>query len=71
VGITAAAIEGVDATPMEGFNPNALDELLELEKQGLRSVLMLPLGQRDEVNDWLLKLPKVRQSADQFFIHYK
>ena len=71
VGITAAAIEGVDATPMEGFNPNALDELLELEKQGLCSVLMLPLGQRDEVNDWLLKLPKVRQSADKFFIHYK
>jgi nitroreductase len=71
VGIAAAALEGVDATPMEGFNPTALDELLTLEKQGLRSVLMLPLGQRDLVNDWLLKLPKVRRGADQFFIHYE
>jgi nitroreductase len=56
---------------MEGFNPIALDELLDLESQGLHSVLMLPLGQRDEANDWLLKLPKVRRSADQFFIHYE
>lgn len=71
VGITAAAMEGVDATPMEGFNPIALDELLSLESQGLHSVLMLPLGQRDEANDWLLKLPKVRRNADQFFIHYE
>ncbi|MFM7510293.1 MAG: NAD(P)H-dependent oxidoreductase [Bacteroidota bacterium] len=69
VGITAAAMEGVDATPMEGFNPGSLDELLALEKQGLRSVLLLPLGQRDEINDWLLKLPKVRQSASHLFIH--
>lgn len=71
VGVTAAALEGVDTTPMEGFNPIALDELLDLESQGLHSVLMLPLGQRDEANDWLLKLPKVRRSADQFFIHYE
>lgn len=70
VGITAAALEEVDATPMEGFNPAALDALLELEKQNLRSVVMLPLGQRDQANDWLLKLPKVRRSADDFFIHY-
>jgi len=70
VGITAAALEEVDATPMEGFNPAALDVLLELEKQNLRSVVMLPLGQRDQANDWLLKLPKVRRSADDFFIHY-
>jgi nitroreductase len=60
VGVTAAAL-----------NPIALDELLDLESQGLHSVLMLPLGQRDEANDWLLKLPKVRRSADQFFIHYE
>lgn len=51
---------------MEGFHPSGLDELLELEKQGLRSVLLLPLGQRDEINDWLLKRPKVKQSPTRF-----
>ena len=71
VGLTAAATEGVDATPMERFKPLELDAMLELDKKGLRSVVMLPLGQRDEANDWLLKLPKVRRSADQFFIHYE
>ena len=31
--IIAAAFEGVDSTPMEGFSPEALDELLELNKK--------------------------------------
>jgi nitroreductase len=66
--IAAAAIEKVDTTPMEGFNPAALDELLGLPQKGLRSVLMLPLGYRDEANDWLAKMAKVRRPADKLFI---
>lgn len=68
IALAAAAAEGVDSTPMEGFNPVALDELLGLDKIGLRSVTLLPLGQRDETNDWAAKLPKVRRAKEKLFI---
>jgi len=67
VGIVAAAIEGVDATPMEGFNPEALDKLLGLDKQNLGSTTILTLGYRDEANDFLAKAAKVRKSKDTLF----
>ncbi|BBE20626.1 oxygen-insensitive NAD(P)H nitroreductase [Aquipluma nitroreducens] len=69
--IAQAAELKVDSTPMEGFNPNMLDELLDLRSKGLRSVLLLPLGYRDAENDWLEKMKKVRKSTDEFVIHYK
>ncbi len=59
--ITQAAYEGVDSTPMEGFDPNALDEILGLRKKGLRSTILLPIGYRDADNDWLVNLVKVRK----------
>ena len=64
--LIAAAFEGVDATPMEGFNPAALDEILELGKRGLRSVAIMPLGYREEETDWLAKLKKVRRPKEKF-----
>lgn len=67
--LVAAAAEQVDATPMEGFDSAALDELLNLKAKGLRSVTLLPLGYRDEENDWLAKLPKVRRQKEKLFIH--
>lgn len=66
VAVTAAAFEGVDSTPMEGFNPAALDQLLDLPARGLKSVLMLPLGYRDASQDWLVNLKKVRRSTASF-----
>ncbi|OIP83877.1 MAG: NAD(P)H-dependent oxidoreductase [Porphyromonadaceae bacterium CG2_30_38_12] len=66
----AAAIE-VDSTPMEGFSTDALDELLNLRAQGLRSVLMLPLGYRDVENDWLASLKKVRHPQSEFVVEIK
>jgi len=66
--IAAAATEQVDATPMEGFNAAALDELLNLKEKGLRSVTLLPLGYRDAANDWLASQKKVRRANDKFFI---
>ncbi len=66
--MAAAATEEVDSTPMEGFKPAELDQLLGLNEKGLRSVTMLAVGYRDEANDWLVKLPKVRREADKFFI---
>ena len=69
--LVAAAEEGVDATPMEGFDPVAVDELLGLRAKGLRSVTLLPLGYRDAANDWLLPLKKVRRTRDNFIIEIK
>lgn len=68
VGLVAAAAEQVDATPMEGFNNAALDELLNLKEKGLRSVTLMPLGYRDAANDWLANLPKVRRERETLFI---
>ncbi|RXK81439.1 NAD(P)H-dependent oxidoreductase [Filimonas effusa] len=64
--IAAAAEQKVDATPMEGFDAASLDKLLELDKKGLRSVTLLPLGYRDAENDWLVNLKKVRKPKEEF-----
>ncbi|MDT9001743.1 NAD(P)H-dependent oxidoreductase [Paucibacter sp. APW11] len=64
--LLAAADAGVDATPMEGFDPAKVDEILGLRAQGLRSVVLLPLGYRQPEGDWLVKLKKVRQPLEQF-----
>lgn len=64
--IAAAAEQKVDATPMEGFDSQALDELLNLPAQGLKSVTILPLGYRDHTNDWLVNLKKVRTPKENF-----
>ena len=63
--LIAAAEERVDSTPMEGFDNDALDELLGLRQQGLRSVVMLALGYRHDVHDWNAGLAKVRRPLDQ------
>lgn len=65
--ITAAA-EGVDSTPMEGFEPEKVDAILNLSALGLRSVLLLPLGYRASEGDWLVNLAKVRRSTEDFVI---
>ncbi|WP_281613203.1 NAD(P)H-dependent oxidoreductase [Flammeovirga sp. SubArs3] len=62
--IAACAFEGVDATPLEGFSPEKVDEILGLREKGLRSCVMLPVGYRDAENDWLVNLKKVRKSKE-------
>jgi len=66
--LIAAAEEQVDTTPMEGFDPKAVDEILGLQERGLRSVLLLPLGYRADEGDWLVNLKKVRRSHENFVI---
>lgn len=63
--LTAAAFEGVDSTPMEGFEPEKVDEILGLKDRGLRSVTIVPLGYRAE-GDWLVDLKKVRRPKEDF-----
>ncbi len=65
IALTAAAFEEVDSTPMEGFNPAQVDEILGLAARGLRSVTLMPLGYRAAEGDWLKDLPKVRRARDQ------
>ena len=64
--LIAAAEAEVDSTPMEGFDPQALDTILNLKEKGLRSVVMLPLGYRKADEDWLLNLKKVRRAKENF-----
>lgn len=64
-----AAVLKIDSSPMEGFLPAELDSILELKEKGLKSVLMLPVGYRDEVNDWQVSLKKVRKLSNDL-VHY-
>ncbi len=68
--IAQAAELKVDCTPVEGFNNDQLDELLGLREKGLRSVTILPLGYRDEENDWLVNMKKVRIPSEEFVLKY-
>ena len=64
--IAEAATLKVDTTPMEGFLNEELDKLLNLNEKGLKSVTILPIGYRDEANDWLVNLKKVRNPKEKF-----
>lgn len=70
VAITEAALLKVDATPMEGFEADKLDELLGLKALGLRSTTLLPLGYRDAAGDWLVNLKKVRTPLEDLVIEF-
>lgn len=56
----------MDATPIEGFIPEKLDELLKLKDIGYKSTVILPLGYREEENDWLVNMKKFRIPKEQF-----
>ena len=64
--LIAAAFEKVDCTPMEGFDPAAVDSILNLSEKGLRSVAIMPLGYRLSGGDWLENLVKVRRPVSEF-----
>ena len=68
VALVAAATEEIDSTPMEGFDKNLLDDLLNLKQKGLRSSVIMTLGYRDTKNDYLVNLKKVRREKEKLFI---
>ncbi|EDP70529.1 nitroreductase [Flavobacteriales bacterium ALC-1] len=65
--MTVCAVEEIDSCPMEGFMPNELDKVLDLEKHGLSSVLMLPVGYRAE-DDMFADFKKVRKQLSETII---
>ncbi|WP_411822978.1 nitroreductase family protein [Leptospira sp. 'Mane'] len=67
-GVAAAALEKIDATPMEGFDSNALDEVLGLKQKGLKSVVLLALGYRNLETDPLVSAKKVRRPKEELFV---
>lgn len=69
--LAQAAELNVDSTPMEGFNPDQLDELLNLKEKGLRSVLLIAFGNRATEGDWLQGMKKVRKPMDEFLTEIK
>jgi len=66
--LVAAATEEIDATPMEGFKPDAVDEALGLKELGLHSTVAVTLGYRDAANDYLSGAKKVRRASEKLII---
>ena len=58
----------IDSTPAEGFNNEVVDEILGLKELGLKSVSLLYLGYRDQDNDWMASMKKVRIPMEEFII---
>ena len=67
--LAAAAELEIDTTPMEGFDPAAVDEILGLPEQGLQSLSILAVGTRADEGDWLVNLKKVRKPDEALFVH--
>lgn len=65
--LTVCALEGIDACPIEGFEPKKYDRLLGLDTLGLKSVLVLPVGYRAE-DDMFADFKKVRRGVEEVVI---
>jgi nitroreductase len=65
--LTAAAALGIDACPMEGFDPAKVDEVLGLEKLGLHAVVMCPVGFRSSADKYA-GVTKVRYPQDEVIV---
>lgn len=64
--LIAAAELKVDATPMEGFDPELFNTILGLSEKNLHASVVISLGYRDTANDYLAAMQKVRLPIEQF-----
>lgn len=65
--LNAAAELKIDATPMEGFEPEKVNEILGLNALGLNATLIATVGYRHE-EDANQHAKKVRKSKEELFI---
>ncbi|WP_269225779.1 NAD(P)H-dependent oxidoreductase [Flavobacterium eburneipallidum] len=65
--LNAAAELKIDVTPMEGFSPAAVNEILGLDALGLNASLIATVGYRSEEDD-TQHYAKVRKSNEELFI---
>lgn len=68
--LAQAAELKVDSTPVEGFSNDMVDEILDLRKDGLRSVSLMYVGYADAENDWIAPMKKVRIPKDEFVLEF-
>ena len=61
--LETAALLGIDATPMEGFDAAQFNEILELKDYS--AVVVAAIGYREAKSDWLANLPKVRYRKEE------
>lgn len=69
--LAQAAELRVDSTPAEGFDNQVVDNVLELEKLGLKSVSLMYIGVADSSRDWISTMKKVRVAKEDFVVEYK
>lgn len=66
--LNAAAELNIDVTPMEGFEPEKVNEILGLDKLGLNASLIATVGYRHD-EDATQHYVKVRKSTEELFIN--
>ena len=64
--LLSCALLKIDATPMEGFDKDKLNELLDLSSQGLSASLLCPIGIRHP-EDANITAKKVRKTKEDLF----
>lgn len=68
--LAQAAELKIDSTPVEGFNNELLDEILDLKSHGLKSVSLMYVGYADQEKDWIKGMKKVRAPKEEFVIEF-
>ena len=68
-GLVSAAVLGIDSCPMEGFNASEFDRILDINKRGLKSKVLLAVGYRSS-EDGYQYVDKVRLKKEDLFIKY-
>ncbi len=66
--LTSAALLGIDACPMEGFDHAQYDEILGLKTKGLSSAVIATVGYRSPADKYAAA-PKVRFPREQVLIN--
>lgn len=66
--LNAAAELNIDVTPMEGFEPEKVNEILGLNAKGLNASLIATIGYR-HADDATQSYAKVRKSEQELFIN--
>lgn len=66
--MTSAALLGIDTCPLEGIEPAKYDEILGLDAQGYKTVVVAAAGYR-AASDKYATLPKVRFAPEDVITH--
>ncbi|MFD2034481.1 NAD(P)H-dependent oxidoreductase [Belliella marina] len=66
--LAQAAELRIDSTPAEGFDTQVVDEVLGLDKHGLKSVSLMYVGYSNPDGDWIAPMKKVRIPTEEFVI---